>query len=510
MLQDYLIESGRSYADRPALKIRDQLLSYRELAAQAGRFAQMLWAHGILPGTRVALWLPKEISTYIAIHGTVAAGCTYVPLDLSAPPKRVAWILEDSRSEVLICRTADAVLINSDLPATLQMMVVVGKMDAETIRFSTKVNMVGWHEIWTYDENKYSDAHLSRDPEMLAYVLYTSGSTGTPKGVAISHRAAQAFVDWSASLCALEPVDRVSNQASLTFDLSIFDIFATARAGACLCPVPVVGLASGYVFSRFIEEEAITVWYSVPSVLTRIAQQQEVRPLRLTSLRLVIFAGEPFHKAELQRLCVVLPGVTLYNWYGPTETNVCTWHQVTEADIAAAAALPLGKPCPYASIVVLAEGEALVRGASLLSGYMRHGELDRSALISLPERDDGPYYRTGDFVSYRADGCLLYHGRRDSQFKHHGYRIEAGEIEEVTRAMPGIQDAAVVLAKERMILYVAACLQTSKQEILAGLVARLSAYMIPDDVVVLSELPRNDRGKVDRLLLRAMTAGENG
>jgi amino acid adenylation domain-containing protein len=484
-------------------------LTYRELAAQAAQFAQTLWDCGISPGARIALWLPKEMNTYIALHGALAAGCSYVPIDLSAPPKRAAWILENSNSAVLVCRATDAVLIQPYLPANVRVLLVLPKPEIQLAPSSSHLSVVRWEAISKFDEQGYSDAHLSRDQETLAYILYTSGSTGTPKGVAISHRAAQAFIDWAASLCTLGPEDHVSNHSSLSFDLSIFDVFAAARAGACLCPVTMVGLASGYVFARFIEDEAITVWYSVPLVLTRITRQQQQRPFRLASLRTVIFAGETFPKPELQRFAAALPGVALYNWYGPTETNVCVWHQVTEADLASDAALPIGRPCPYASVVLQPDGEALVRGASLLSGYMRQGEVDPSPLISLPDNNDGPYYRTNDILSYRTDGSLLYHGRRDLQFKRNGYRIEAGEIEAVARAMSGISDTALIVAKNRIILCVVSPAQVSRENLLSWLTSRLSSHMIPDDIVQLPELPRNDRGKTDRLLLQTMMEHEN-
>jgi amino acid adenylation domain-containing protein len=451
----------------------------------------------------VALWLPKELELYVAIHGVLTAGCVYVPIDLSAPPKRVAWIAEDAAAEVLVCRKSDAAEIAAVLPPAVRVLVLAGETGVETAFRLAPGKVIAWPGGGGDEAACFSEADLSRDPEQLAYVLYTSGSTGTPKGVAISHRAAMAFVDWSASLCALQPEDRVANHASASFDLSIFDIFAAAKAGACLCPVSIVGLASGYVYARFIQDEAITVWYSVPTALSRIVQQQQTRPLNLGSLRVVIFAGEPYPKVGVRLLRAVLPHTLLYNWYGPTETNVCTSHRVEEADLAEDGSLPVGKACPYASIDLLPDGEAVVRGASLLSGYMRDGKVDASILRG--EDGEGPGYRTGDFLSLREDGSFLYHGRRDAQFKRHGYRIEAGEIEELTRAVPGVQDAAVILARDRIILYLGSQAGDRDEAVQTWLAAHVAHYMIPDEVVTLRELPRNDRGKLDRKLLLAMS-----
>lgn len=503
MLRDYLTNAAHKYPDRPAVKIRNTILSYRELSGQAQAMAHALRNRGIPHGARVALWLPKELEVFIAIHGVLAAGCVYVPIDLAAPPQRVMWIAKDAAAEVLICRKADAEQIAAVLPQSVRVLILVGESGIETASRLERGEVIAWPNGGWQETAFISDGELSRDAEQLAYVLYTSGSTGTPKGVAISHRAAMAFVDWSAALCALQPEDRVANHAAVSFDLSIFDIFSGAKAGACLCPVANTGLASGYMYARFIEDEAITVWYSVPTVLSRIVQQQEARPFNLGSLRLVIFAGEAYPKVGVRQLRSALPQIPLYNWYGPTETNVCTWHRVEAADLADDGSLPIGKACPYASIEVLDDGEAVVRGASLLSGYMQEGKVDASILRG--EDGEGGGYRTGDYLSLREDGIFLYHGRRDAQFKRHGYRIEAGEIEELARALPGVQNAAVILAQDQIILYVASHAGDCGEAVRSWLSAHVAHYMIPDEIVTLRELPSNERGKLDRKLLHAMS-----
>ncbi len=505
MLYDYLQRTAARHPERAAIEFDDQPLSYAALDAQARQLALLLRAHDVPAGSHVAFWLPKAIDTYVTLHGALMHGCAYVPIDISAPAERVGWILADSRSRVFVCRGADYPKLAALIPECVTLVIVTGSSpDVRTVAR----RVVPWTTLQEYDARNHDARELKRDPESLAYLLYTSGSTGTPKGVALSHRAAEAFVDWAGDLCAVTPDDRVANHAALSFDLSIFDIFAAARAGACLCPVPHSPLATGYFFARFIASERITIWYSVPTVLARIAEQQERQAFSLSRLRVVIFAGEPFRKPELQRLRAVLPAARLLNWYGPTETNVCTWYEVSAADLANDDALPIGWPCPYSGLEVAFDGddvgELYVSGRSLLSGYIRQGALDRSPLVTRPGHGSQPFYATGDFVSRSCSGCFSYHGRRDSQIKRNGYRIELGEIEQATLRVPGVRESAAVFTAGQICLFVVRPPDEPMDLVSNHLAKQLPVFMLPDHIAVVPELPRTERGKIDRTSLKRL------
>jgi amino acid adenylation domain-containing protein len=502
--------AAADHAARPALILNGQSLSYGEMFDQALRLAAGLRGHGLGPGSRVALWAPKRAETYVSVWASLALGAAYVPVDLTAPAARAAWIVEDSGAEALVCRAFDFAQIPRPLPACLKVVALLDGGVAE----AGPVPAVPWAEL---AGRRRDDAALGAGPsgQDLAYILYTSGSTGTPKGVAISHAASRAFVDWAGDLTELTPEDRVSNHAALSFDLSVFDLFSTARAGAALLPVPQWPAGQGYPFARFIAQQGITVWYSVPTLLARMAASQETKPVDLGSLRVVVFAGEVFPKPRLVHFRQAVPGPRLFNWYGPTETNVCTTHEVGDADLLDEGPLPIGRPCPFAGVHLRdadedGQGELLVSGGSLMEGYWRAGRIDTGAFASVPG-DPRRYYPTGDLVSQGPDGVIRFHGRADSQVKIHGYRVELGEIEEVLEGVEHVAEAAVVCVADTLFAFVSppegSATLFSEGGAREHLARHLPTYMVPSRIQVSDSLPRTERGKIDRkALIRSVTA----
>ena len=507
-------------SDQPhqlAIIDRHRTISYRELEDQSSRVASYLHDRGIGHKCRVAILLNKSIEAVVTILGVLKTGAAYVPLDPGAPSRRIASQLKNCEPQALFVDSI-APILSYGLPCAALRTVIVG----EPVRMAKEPleGRVWWDEVLSVSPGPIPGHVEGADT---AYLLYTSGSTGEPKGVVISHAAALAFVEWAAEVFELGPSDLVSSHAPFHFDLSIFDLFASLSAGARVVLVPREMSVFPASLAAFIEDHQIRVWYSVPTILSRLTRQEELTPGLLRSLRLILFAGEVFPSQDFLSLSRSLPDTKFFNLYGPTETNVCTYHRVTEAR--PDEAIPIGRACPYARVFVLKtdgqlarpgeQGELLVAGDSLLSGYWRRPSETRRVKLSQPPPpipSTRPVYRTGDLVRLSSDGNLVFLNRLDAMVKRHGYRIELGEIEICLNGDPDIQEAAVLAIREDEIAFTIEAFVVFEREesgdtrTVKSIVRRtLPDYMLPDKVHLLSSLPRTSRGKVDREKLRKMT-----
>lgn len=483
----------------------DEALTYAELDRLANRFAGVLRSTGVRPGDRVGIHVPRSARAVAALLGTIRAGAVYVPLDPSSPPARMALIVQDcGLARVVISPSLLACWAAAGVGGAVEHFLLTAACDP--IDGLDPARLHSWSEVQIASPAPPEPCPVS--PDDLAYVLYTSGSTGVPKGVMLSHLNAIAFVEWAAIMIDLRESDRVASVAPFHFDLSVFDIWATLSRGATIVIVDEATVVSGRRMLDTIRSKDIHVWYSVPSALVLMLETGGLSEHGAPSLRVVFFAGEVFPVKHLRRIMAALPDARFFNLFGPTETNVCLACEVSDPPAPDATAIPIGHAsCGDVVSIVDAEGrpvldgevgELLVDGPTVMLGYWDGGR-------RTPARHP---YPTGDMVSRRADGEIMYHGRRDHMVKIHGFRVELGEVEAALHGHPGIHEAIAFAVEQRLVaVVVPSDPALSVLDVKRHCADRLPRYMIPSDVRLVLELPRTSNGKADRVRTRAAVVG---
>lgn len=517
LLPELVTRAAAAAPESPAVVMDGITLSYGELEERSSRFARSLVSHGVRRGDRVGLWLPKSPDAIVALYGAMKAGAAYVPVDPNAPPARLAYIARDCAVAGLVTTSDRAAALDEAFAGDAPMR-ALWFADAKDQAAPRVAGLPGvpWAALGAESGAAFASPALEDD---LALILYTSGSTGEPKGVMLSHRNARSFTDWAAERFALTAADRVANHAPFHFDLSTFDLFSSAHAGAAVYPVSPRIFSFPAAVAKQWAGDRLSVWYCTPSSLILMLTRGGLEKLDLSALRVLLFAGEVFPVKYLRQLMAFAPQARYANLYGPTETNVCTWIEVAEPP-ADDTPLPIGRACPYDEALVLDEalqpvpvggvGELWIRGASVMHGYW--GKPERTAL-SLQTIEVAPgirdrAYRTGDLVRERPDGNLEFLGRRDHQVKTRGYRVELGEIETRLAAHESVDEAVVVAIPDDEITNRLKAVVVLKPG--AGLTAddlkqhcagTLPRYMVPETIEFRAQLPRTSSGKVDRRAL---------
>jgi amino acid adenylation domain-containing protein len=518
-------DAAQRAPEQPAVVDGERVVTYGELDGHSGRIANVLRALGVAPGERVCLYVDKSYEALAAIYGVLKAGSAYVPLDPRAPVARLAGIVADAQPRVLLT-TADRKAGWNALAEHVDRVVVLDSGSsnlAEEAELTTeRVELIGRDVI---DSAPTAVAGPRPDLDDLAYILYTSGSTGVPKGVMLSHRNGASFVEWAVAAVGATSADRFSSHAPLHFDLSVFDVFGASLAGAPVVLVPKAASVFPVELAKFIDRAHISVWYSVPSILTMLAERGGLEPGALPTLRTVVFAGEVFPTPHLHRMMTLVPHATFWNWYGPTETNVCTGYRVDARPACDGPDIPIGAAIAGVDTVALADdnsvqppgevGELLVAGPTVMRGYWGDPERTAERLVVDPmgAGDGRTWYRTGDLVTQLPDGNYRFLGRRDNQVKSRGYRIELGDIETALHAHPSVHECAAVAVPDAMVTnriqaWIVATGAVTAGDLAAFCNQRLPNYMVPEKFRFVDALPRTSTDKIDRRQLADRAAAD--
>jgi len=459
----------QSAPDNIAFIEGDRQLNYRQVMQRTSHLSACL-AERENSFRPVVIALDRGIDAAIAILAVLGAGACYIPLDIKNPANRLNYIINDAVPQCVIGK--------GRCPDWLEIPALWLDID------QTAVTQQGTS--WP--------AEVSA--ESLAAILYTSGSTGAPKGVALSHIAMRSFADWASCTFKISHSDRIASLAPFHFDLSVFDLFSSLSCGAAVHFVPAGLTLSPSRLTAWLREQRISVFYTVPSLLSFIALKGSLTTTPLPDLKTVLFAGEVFPTARLKKLCELLPAVDFYNLYGPTETNVCCYWPVDRDRLQTDRPIPIGYPACGAILQIDAEkGELQVQSANNLSGYWQQGKLTDALSAD-------NYYHTGDKVSLNERGEYCYHGRLDRMLKCSGYRVEPAEIEAVILKCPEVIGCAIIgitdsTSGQRLAAAIVLKPGVRLEAIVKTVKQRLPAYMHPCKFIVLESLPYLSNGKTD-------------
>jgi fengycin family lipopeptide synthetase D len=490
------------HPDRSALTDGERVVTYRELNDRAAAIADVLRGRGVGAGMLVGVLAERSTEMFAAILGILKAGGAYLPLDPAYPAARIGYMLEDSRT-VLVLRQAHLPMPDGygGVSLTLGMPPLDGQPPPGAFAAFPEI------------------AQRAAGPEDPAYVIYTSGSTGNPKGVVVPHRGVACLKAFFEQELAIGPEERIVQFASASFDASVWETFMALLTGATLCLPDQSAISHPEQFTAWMNRCCVTVATLPPPYAAYL------RPESLPSLRMLITAGSEASRELVERW---RPHVRYINAYGPTESTVCAtiWcaERKSNPDVQQGI-VPIGRPIANAGIYIVnpaypqqmqpigTVGEICIGGAGIARGYLNRPELTAERFVSDPWHAGERLYRTGDLGKWLEDGTIAYLGRIDHQVKIRGYRIETGEIEGQLLQLPEVIDAAVIARKNDSGDAVLCAYYTASEPIAAGalkahLRKRLPDYMIPAHIMRLQAMPLTRSGKVDRAALPA--PGERG
>lgn len=476
-------ERAARQPDAPAVTVGDETISYIELDRRANGVAHRLRSEGVCPGDIVAVCAERSIELLVGLLGVLKADAAYLPLDPALPAQRLDFMVADSGAKTLLAPPALASRLTEPPARVLPL------------------------ERSTIGNGSYLPPPNEAVPDAVCYVLYTSGSTGRPKGVAVRHSGVVNLVASMAREVGIGSSDTALSHTTVAFDASVIELWLPLVHGARVVIAPREVATDGRRLAQLITDAGVTFLQATPATWRLLIDSGWAGAPTLRALS----GGEPL-SPELAELVLGRCAV-LWNEYGPTETTV----NATLARVERSAPVTIGRPIANTHAYVVdrrlqpvpvgVRGELLIGGAGVAAGYLNRPELTAERFIADPFRPGSTAYRSGDLARWLPDGSLEHLGRVDHQIKLRGFRIEPGEVESVLLAQPGVT-AAVVVAREaapgdgRLVAYLTVAGTEAEPAMLRqALRERLPDYMVPSAFVILTELPRNPNGKLDRSAL---------
>lgn len=479
-------EQALKTPDNIAVVCNDEKLTYKELNEKATRLANYLSANNVAKNDVVSLCMDKNLNFIISIIATLKLGCSYLPINPTYPENRISYILNNSNSKAFI----------TDTNYTFDSL------------FNVRINNLDFAKLSC---NKLNIEYDSNSP---AYIIYTSGSTGNPKGVIITHRNLINFI-YSFNNCFNNKFSHNDNCLSLTnisFDVSVCEIFTPLVFGSTLVLHPENVLTDLELLCETITKNKITFLYIPPNILVDMYKllKKNSSPISINKL---LVGVDSIKNETLNNFLDLNSEMEIINGYGPTEATICsTFYKYTKSENPSQI-VPIGSALPNNNIFIVhkptnqlqpanVNGTLVICGDNVGNGYLNNSMLtDKSFNIQLPFNTHSSCYDTGDIVYIDNNGIIHFVGRKDSQIKFRGHRIELGEINNLIKSISGVNNSVTMLKNINSIScicsYVATKEAISSDQVKAYVKKQLPLYMVPSHIVIIPEFPVTENGKID-------------
>jgi amino acid adenylation domain-containing protein len=495
-LGDEFEEQAAGTGDRIAVVYEEEQVSYGELNRRGNRLGRYLRGMGVVEDDGVGVCMRRGVEMVAAVVGVLKSGGAYVPLDPGYPRERLRYMVEDSGAEV-----------------------VISDQEEEGVLGGVREVRIG--EAGVREEiRSQAEWNLGRlgSGESLGYIIYTSGSTGRPKGIGLPRKALRNLIGWHYEVLGREA--RTLQFASLSFDVSFYEIFSALCSGGTVYVVEQEVRRDVERLMKYVREREVEKVVTPVTVLQQMGENYRGQEKEYETLKEVISTGEQLQISRgVREMFREMRGVRLQNHYGPSETHVVTWEEMSGESEGWEVWALIGRPISNSEIYVVdgslrevgigREGEVLIGGEGVARGYIRRAEMTAEKFIpdGSGKRVGGRVYRSGDEARYEGDGKIRYLGRRDKQVKVRGFRVELGEVESVLGEVGGVREA-VVEAREngrgekQLVGYIVkGGGERTEREIREEMSRKLPDYMVPAVLIEMEKLPLTTNGKVDRRAL---------
>ena len=495
-------EQARARPDDIAAVHGNLRLTYRELNSRANRVAQALLVRGLAREGVVGVVTERNLDWMTAVLAVFKAGGAYLPVEPGFPVDRIARTLTRAGCRLLLTergRTANLDPALASVPGAQKLLIDAALEEG----------------------HPDADPGIAIAPDQLAYIYFTSGSTGEPKGAMCEHAGFLNHLFAKIDDLQIGAETVVAQTAPQAFDISLWQLMSALLVGGRTLVIEQETILDAKRFIDRIIEERVNVMQVVPSYLEVLVSSLARHPRELKDLRFVSATGEALAKELAERWFAVQPRIKLVNAYGLTETSDDTNHEILDRP-PDGESVPLGRPVNNVRIFVMDEdlrpvplgdpGEIVFSGVCVGRGYINDPERTALAFLPDPFRAGGRLYRSGDYGRWRPDGKLEFLGRRDSQVKISGFRIEIGEIVNRLLKLPGVREGAVVVTGrpghgKQLVAFYSGDRPLDPTEMRESLGRSLPVYMVPSSIHWRETLPLTDNGKTDRKALTALAEG---